>query len=59
MGDGDLYCHCGHAIVSHNPAGETFACCVRGCDCAQFTRRKPEPIEYDTNDASDLDAPEF
>lgn len=36
MKSGNIYCTCGHAIVSHNPAGETFACCIRGCDCREF-----------------------
>jgi hypothetical protein len=43
MKSGNIYCQCGHAIVSHNPAGETFACCVRSCGCTQFTR--PERAE--------------
>jgi len=46
MGDGNIYCTCGHAIVSHNPAGETFACCIRGCSCSQFHRR-PEKADLD------------
>jgi hypothetical protein len=40
MGDGHIYCSCGHAIVSHDPANTAgFVCCIRGCGCSQFTRR--------------------
>jgi hypothetical protein len=38
--DGNIYCECGHAIISHDPAKETFVCCVKGCDCKQFKKEQ-------------------
>lgn len=41
----NIYCKCGHAIISHDPARETFKCCVKGCDCKQFKREVKEDEE--------------